>query len=239
MYEILIISDVWLYREGLAYLLRERENIRVLDTAANQEEANAAIDAASPEIILVDLSMSDALGVIQRLARRLPEARIIALALPELDNTVIACAEVGIAGYVTRDSSIEELLNVIASATNGELQCSPRVAGSLLRRVSALAKRCQTASIDSLTARELEVLDRIERGLSNKQIANDLGIELSTAKNHVHNLLDKLGVRRRGEAAALLRSGLPRARSRFRSRSDAGGQAMRILSTGSSDYGRA
>ena len=109
------------------------------------------------------------------------------------------------AGFVTRDSSVDELLAVLEAAMVGEIRCSPRITGTLFRRVSTLAARRETGSIGNLTAREMDVLRCIERGLSNKEISRDLGIELSTVKNHVHNLLDKLGVHRRGEAAAQLR----------------------------------
>ena len=91
-----------------------------------------------------------------------------------------------------------------------ELPCSPGVAGALLRRVAALAaERRGECGLERLTAREVEVLRLIERGLANREIAAQLCIELRTVKNHVHRILEKLGVDRRGQAAALMRAGVP------------------------------
>jgi len=100
---------------------------------------------------------------------------------------------------------------VVSAAVRGELPCSPRIAGGLLRRVTALAaERWSREEPYRLTAREAEIAQLIERGLSNKEIARTLCIEVSTAKNHVHSILEKLHVHRRVEAAALLRPALDR-----------------------------
>ena len=209
MHTLLIVGDVRLYTDGLAYLLGKRDTIRTLGTAAGLDEAAAVIRAGSPDVILVDIAMRGSLRMVEQLAALAPESSIIALTLPEADAAVLACAEAGVAGYVTRDSTAEELIAVIESAAVGEVQCPPRVVGTLFRRISKLATRQRQRGFDALTARKLAVLRRIEQGFCNKDIASDLGIELSTVKNHVHNVLDKLGVHRRGEAAALYRASTP------------------------------
>ena len=136
---------------------------------------------------------------------------MVALGVADADDHVLGCAEAGVAGYVPRDASLDDLVAVIESAFRGEAICSPRIAGSLLRRIATLAAgQNGTMPLAHLTGREREIVRLIDRGLSNKEIARDLGIEVATVKNHVHNILEKLQVRRRGEAAARMRGILPR-----------------------------
>jgi DNA-binding NarL/FixJ family response regulator len=131
---------------------------------------------------------------------------VIALGCPENDAEMIACAEAGVCGFVPPDASVSDLLAAIQGAVDGELLCTPKMAGVLLRRVTALAAgRPLDAPASSLTMRELEVVRLIDQGLSNKQIALQLEIELSTVKHHVHHILEKLEVARRSEAVARLR----------------------------------
>lgn len=111
----------------------------------------------------------------------------------------------GVAGFLPRDATLDDLAHTLTKVARGEAVCSSSVAGALLRRISTEAHQ-RTVTADHLTPREREVLVLIEQGLSNKQIAQRLGIEVRTVKNHVHNLLEKLRVQRRGEAAARLRS---------------------------------
>jgi DNA-binding NarL/FixJ family response regulator len=137
---------------------------------------------------------------------------ILALALsPQSEQEIVETAEAGICGYIPPDASIEDLMEAIERASRGEMMCSPRVAGTLARRIATLASgRGPLATSASLTARETEVVELLEIGLSNKQIARRLSIRLATVKNHVHSILAKLNVKRRGEAVAALRGeGLP------------------------------
>ena len=127
------------------------------------------------------------------------------LAVRDVPGQIIACAESGAAGYLPRDASLDDLTKAIQSAAEGKLCCAPEIAQMLFCHVGRLASNGTAGQHGVLTAREVQILDLIERGQSNKVIAQKLGIELSTVKNHVHNLLAKLGVRRRGEAAALHR----------------------------------
>ena len=139
--------------------------------------------------------------------REVPGSYTVALALGETESEIIDWAEAGVSAYVTREASIDELVIVIERVTRGEVLCSPKVAGSLFRRVSALATGGQTSPAPvRLTARERQIVDLINEGLSNKEIAGQLVIELATVKNHVHNVLVKLNVARRGEAAARVRA---------------------------------
>ncbi len=131
---------------------------------------------------------------------------VIALGVPDVEEHVLACAEAGAAGYLPKPGSFADLLTVMQSVARGETVCSPRIAATLLRRVAMLAAAQEPDPRPArLTPREREVLALIEQGLPNKAIARTLSIEVRTVKNHVHNILDKLQVGGRGEAAALAR----------------------------------
>jgi DNA-binding NarL/FixJ family response regulator len=163
---------------------------------------------AGPDLALLDMAMPDSIPAATALARAAPGMPIIALAVPDSESHVIACAEAGIVAYVAREATLPDLVRAIEGAARGEAHCSPRVAGSLLRRIGALSRErvADDADCARLTARELEIVALIDRGLSNKEIARALFIELPTVKNHVHHILEKLGVRRRSEAAARVRA---------------------------------
>ncbi|MGH7516520.1 MAG: LuxR C-terminal-related transcriptional regulator [Gemmatimonadales bacterium] len=207
MIRVAIVADVRLYREGLVQILSRDSKIRVVATAAQREEALACLSDTQPDVILVDMAFPDSHQVVRLILEHAPAGRVLALGVAEDEGDVLGCAEAGVSGYVPREASVEELVTVIESVARGEAICSPRVAASLLRRVAALAAgqggrfpRVQ------LTSREREIVRLIDSGCSNKAIANDLGIEVATVKNHVHNILEKLQVHRRGEAAARVRN---------------------------------
>jgi DNA-binding NarL/FixJ family response regulator len=114
---------------------------------------------------------------------------------------------VGVAGYVTRGASMDDVLEAIQAAARGEVRCSPRVAGFLFRHIASLAKEQSPSPVQTsaLTARESQILELLRQGMTNKMISRRLGIELPTVKNHVHSVLAKLGVHRRAEAMLLFR----------------------------------
>lgn len=203
---VLIVADIRLYRDGLAHVLRRERGMRVTAVAGTRKEALGALAGERPSVALVDMGMSDALATVRALAHAAPEVKVVGLAVPESDGEVIACAEAGISGLVSREGSLDDLVAAIESAARGEMACSARVAASLLRRVRTLAaERAGVPKGLRLTNREIQIVRLIDEGLSNKEIANRLSIEVATVKHHVHNVLEKLGVRRRGEAAARLR----------------------------------
>ena len=213
---VFVVTPIRLYRDGIAHYLRSSGKVDVLGAA---EESVTTIRLAvelRPDVILLDMALSDSRETARTLAAVVPAAAIVALAVPDSEGHVIDCAEAGIAGYVPRDGTLEELLASVLRARNGEALCSPKVAGGLFRRVAALA-RAETepapeAPGRALTAREAEVVALIDDGLSNKQIARELCIELPTVKNHVHSILEKLGASSRGEAAARARRPNPATR---------------------------
>lgn len=209
MIRVAIVADTRLYREGLAQVLGRDSRIIVVATVARREEALASLPAVQSDVVLVDMATPDSCSLVRAMLDRVPHTRVIALGVAEDGDDVLGCAEAGVAGYVPREASIEDLVAVIESVARGEAICSPRVAASLLRRVAALASTHGGAlPLTHLTSREREIIRLIDDGLSNKEIARHLGIEVATVKNHVHNILDKLQVHRRGEAAARMRGAL-------------------------------
>lgn len=202
---VVIVAPVRLFRDGLEQVLAGRGRL-VLASTASRGEALHALTNGSAGTVLVDMAMPAALDTVRAIARRCPEADIVALGVPDAEADVIACAEAGAAGYVSREGSLEDLISALDSVSRGELLCPPRIAAGLRRRVAALAAaRAPVTPLGNLTRREAEVAGLIDAGLSNKQIAQRLCIEVPTVKNHVHNILEKLQVHRRGEAAAVLR----------------------------------
>jgi two-component system nitrate/nitrite response regulator NarL len=202
---VLILAEVGLYREALAGSLGRDPRFEVVGVAAALEQALAGVEDHWPDIVLVDMPATASAGAVRTLSRAAPRVKVIALGVPEVGGDVIALAEAGASGYVGRDGSTEDLAATIESVARGEMLCSPEVAGTLFRRLGALAERRVEVLVGRLTARELDVLRLIEEGLSNKEIARALSIELPTVKNHVHSILEKLNVRRRTEAAARAR----------------------------------
>ena len=206
MIRVLIVSDVRLYREGLERAFAAAEDIDLVGSASDWTEARETIERFGPMIVLLDIAMRGARTGARQFVQERPHIKIVAFAISEVEQEVLACAEAGIVGYVTRDASLSTLIQTLTAAADGELRCSPRIAAFLLHRISMLTgAREQNPALRRLTRRQTSVLELIEQGLSNKAIARRLGIELPTVKNHVHRILAKLQVTGRAEAAALLR----------------------------------
>jgi len=206
---VVVFAPVCLYREGLAHILSGSGGIELVGVASEWFEVIGLVRSVRPDVALLDLAAPETMDVVQSLA---PEGitKLVALGVRDRENDVIVLAEAGIAGYVTRDGSSRELVATIESVARGEMRCSPRIAAALLERVAELAHaQPDLASVMRLTNRERQIVGLIDLGLSNKQIARELTIELPTVKNHVHNILEKLNVRRRGEAAARMRASRP------------------------------
>jgi two-component system nitrate/nitrite response regulator NarL len=203
---VLIISEVRLYREGLVRLLRRDERLDVVGTASDVPDALARLPELEqpPDAVLLDVPAPVGLRAPGQLEPALPAARIVALNVPEADETaVIAWAEAGVSGLLDSDVDVDEVAQAVETTAQGGTVCSPKLAAVLLRRVARDAEDRPAAT--SLTVRERQIAELIEQGHSNKEIAERLEIELPTVKNHVHNILTKLKATRRGQAAAMLR----------------------------------
>lgn len=204
---VVILSDVRLYREGLAASLARQPTLAVVGLADTSATATAHVVALQPDLVVLDVATARNLEMADRLRSRMPALTIIAFAVNEVEHEVLACAAAGVAAYVDRNATEQDMASTIEAALRGELRCPPWVAGLLFRRVSALSARGTGNGLAShLTQREHEVLGLIEAGLSNKEIAKSLAIEAATVKNHVHSILEKLNVDRRAHAVARMRN---------------------------------
>jgi DNA-binding NarL/FixJ family response regulator len=213
---IVIAVHVRVYRDGLASALNGRNEMRVVGAADDGASTFREVNGRHPDVVLIDVMMPGALDAIKALRSTTP-AKVIAFAVDEAEAGIVTCIEAGASGYVTCNSSIDDVEAVIRHVVRDEFLCSPRLAATLLRRVADRATEGADALDRRLTRREDQVLRLIRDGLSNKEIAGRLNIAEATVKTHVHRLLEKLEASTRAQAAARA-SGLPQLQVGFEAR---------------------
>jgi two-component system nitrate/nitrite response regulator NarL len=215
---LFVLSDVRLLREGLVLALSHRSDVLVVGSS-DLSLSPTDIAELRPDVVLLDAAKRGNLQLTLLLRQILPSAKIVAFAVADIDEDIIACAEAGISGYISRTGSVEDVVAAVHAAACGELHCSPRTSALLFSHMALLSRNPGlVAGHDLLTRREREIVGLVEQGLSNKEIARSLRIGAATVKNHIHSILSKLQVRRRGEAAARIRqakTGTPRMTSLF------------------------
>ena len=202
---ILIVHQIPFIRDGLSAGLSHEPGFQIVSTARDTTDALDKAIAHSPDVIVVNTSPLDnhasSVGV---LLKTCPTVRIVALGLPDSDKEILGCIEAGAIGYVMKDASFEDLIKVIRAVARGESVISPQYTALLCRRVATLRRLVQPAVLGGappLTLRQQEIVRLIVAGLQNKEIAVRLHIEPQTVKNHVHSVLQKIGVRNRYEVA--------------------------------------
>jgi DNA-binding NarL/FixJ family response regulator len=193
---VLVVDDHQLVRAGLITLLEAAADIRVAGEAADGRQALAAAKAASPDVVLMDLSMPvlDGVAATRLLLAELPRTRVVALTSFSDRQRVTDVLAAGATGYVLKDSRPDDLLAAVRAAADGHVPLDPRVAAALLP-----AREVPLA--DQLSEREKQVLRLVAAGLANKQIARRLGIAESTVKVHTGNIFRRIGVADRTSAA--------------------------------------
>lgn len=204
---LFIVAGVRVFRDALAEMLaRCDKGFEVVGLAVDYEDALPQVRRLRPDVILVDVTQASVVESLRAIDQGVPGAKVVALAVRGLESEVVGLVEAGIVGYVARDAGLSQLVACIQSVMRGEALLEPRMTAAVLRRLAVLAANGRSDSSDDcrLTYRELDIADLIRRGRSNKEIACALSIEVSTVKNHVHHILDKLDVRTRTEAAARL-----------------------------------
>jgi DNA-binding NarL/FixJ family response regulator len=201
---ILIVDDSRLYGEVLAATLTEQPDVLAVCTACGVESVPAQLAHDLPDLVLLNLASVQSRSLVRAVRERNPDTRLIVVGVNEEDEEeILQCAEAGVSGFLTRSDSLPHLLELIHRVTGDETLCSPRMAAVLLRLLADLAAaRHPAPRLSTLTDREKQILRLLELGCTNRAIAEELSIEVFTVKNHVHSVLTKLGVRRRGEAAA-------------------------------------
>lgn len=209
MIRLFLVVGVRFYAESLAALLPSRGSIEVVGTASGRGDARAEAERLCPDIVLLDAGLPGGLDLAREMTAAGAAPRVVVVAISEVAESVLEWAEAGVASFVPRSRSLGELISTIEEAARGEVNCPPGIVALILRRVGTLAalvhgRRDEPRELPDLTPREREIVHLMGRGLSNKRIALELGISVSTAKNHVHNILHKLNLQRRDHAAALL-----------------------------------
>lgn len=203
---VVIVDDARLNRECLAAQMIA--NGVTAATAWDLPSLLSEVDRAVPDAILLNVDTPDSSTLVQLGLDLDRKVRVIVYGLStDRESEIVSCAEAGVAGLHLRTESFDHLLTLTSSSSSGRAQCSPEVSSILLRRVYAFAAQANPdATTDVLTRREIEILELIEQGLTNQQIASRLSLTLHTIKNHVHNLLSKLGVASRAEAVTVFRA---------------------------------
>jgi two-component system, NarL family, response regulator LiaR len=201
---VLIADDHAVVRQGLRTFLELQDEIDVVADCSDGDEAVATAMGERPDVVLMDLVMPglDGIEATRRILSELPATRVIALTSFLDDDKVLPAVRAGAAGYLLKDVEPQELVRAIHTVYDGEALLHPAVTGAVMRELAADARAAEDANL-GLTGREREVLELVARGLSNKLIARELGIADKTVKTHVSNILGKLGVTDRTQAALL------------------------------------
>ena len=209
MIRVLVVDDHVVVRQGIRALLATETDIEVVGEAENGREAVAEAEGLQPDVILMDLVMPEMDGIeaIGRITARQLEARILVLTSFAADDKVFPAIKAGALGYLLKDSSPEDLVAAIHQVHQGESSLHPTIARKLLQELSQPPDKPPT--LDPLTEREVEVLKLVAQGRSNQEIAEALVISEATARTHVSNILHKLHLASRTQAALYaLREGL-------------------------------
>ena len=203
---ILLVDDQPLFREGLRTLLSVHSDFEVVGEAGNGEEAIRLVRSLLPSVVLMDLQMPvlDGVAATLSLHEEQPDCRVIVLTTFDDDEMVFDGLRAGAVGYLLKDAPSEKLAEAIRVAARGETFLQPSVAAKVVAEFARLTKKTvltPPSLVDPLSERELEILRLIAQGASNREIAGTLFLAEGTVKNHVTNILGKLEVRDRTQAA--------------------------------------
>lgn len=186
---VLIADDHPVVRAGLRGMLEADPELEVVEAAVDGAEAVELAADLAPDVVLMDLRMPrlDGVGAIERIRERSPEVRVLVLTTYETDADIVRAVEAGATGYLLKDTPREDLFRAVKAAARGESVLAPAVAGRLMGRVRGGGE-------EPLTPREIEVLARVAKGCSNKEIGRRLHISQATVKTHLLHVFGKLGV---------------------------------------------
>ena len=209
---VLLVDDHDLFRTGLRTLLEEQD-VRIVGEASAGTEAVRLVRELAPDVVVMDLNMPGITGVeaTRQITAIAPLTRVLVLTISDQDGDVMDAILAGACGYLLKDSSIQELMRGIESAGSGESIVSPAIASKMLQRIRASSSQPEIERIirSELSDREIEVLKLIANGKDNAMIAAELHISPKTVKNHISNILMKLQIDNRIQAAVYaVRSGI-------------------------------
>jgi two-component system NarL family response regulator len=202
---VLIADDQALFRRGLYVVLGTEDHIEVVAEAENGEEAVAKTIELAPDVVLMDVRMPRINGIeaARQINLEAPTTKILMLTVSDEEDDLYEAIKAGANGYLLKEISVEEVAEAIRAVVQGQSLISPSMASKLLNEFNSLAKKAeerQQYPAPALTSRELEVLKLVAKGMSNREIADDLYISENTVKNHVRNILEKLHLHSRMEA---------------------------------------
>ena len=206
---VLVATGVRAYREGLQRVLQGAEGIALVGIASTAEQAVEQACKLLPTVILLDIGLAKSLAAAGQLAGTPRVCGIVMLGKPEAYGDVVVCMPAEVLAFVARDATVADLMSAIRAAGRNDVAMRATVPPPAAAMPPPFAfpvytSRHHPSAIAHLTEREMEILKLIQQGLPNKTISRQLGIELSTVKNHVHSILAKLGAHNRGEAISLL-----------------------------------
>ena len=202
---VLIADDQALFRRGLYVVLGTEDDIEVVAEAENGADAIARAEELAPDVVLMDVRMPKVNGIeaARRIREVLPSTKILMLTVSDEEDDLYEAIKAGANGYLLKEISVEEVASAIHAVMQGQSLISPSMASKLLNEFNSLARMAaerEQLPAPVLTARELEVLKLVARGMSNKEVADELYISENTVKNHVRNILEKLHLHSRMEA---------------------------------------
>ena len=202
---VLIADDQALFRRGLFVVLGTEDDIEVVAEAENGEDAVAKAEDLVPDVVLMDVRMPKVSGIeaARRISALLPTTKILMLTVSDEEDDLYEAIKSGANGYLLKEISVEEVAEAIRAVVQGQSLISPSMASKLLNEFNSLARKAERQEqlpTPVLTTRELEVLRLVARGMSNKDVAEQLFISENTVKNHVRNILEKLHLHSRMEA---------------------------------------
>ena len=198
MIRVSLVSDIRTLREFLIEALDAEDDIEVVDSARFREASVARLLEVETEVVVVDVTLPEGIDLIRKVARNAPMLKLVAFAVPEAERSIVPLVEAGACGLVPQEARVEDIRSTVRWVHSGHALCSPAITAVLLKRLRSL----QTLDGDAqaLTPREIEIVQLLARGLSNKKIAGELHIEAVTVKNHIHRILRKLHVGNRSDA---------------------------------------
>ena len=197
---LVVVDDHPMFRAGVVGVLREADDLEVVAAGADAAEALALAREHLPDIALLDIAMpGGGLDAARDIKAACPATRVVMLTVSEDEDDLLAAMKAGASGYVLKGARADELMGVIRSVHAGHVYVAPALAWGLLREMS----KPRTSPLDELTPREREVLELVASGLGNQEIADRLGLAEKTIKHYMTNILGKLQVRSRVEAALL------------------------------------
>ena len=198
---VIILTPIRIFGDGLAACFSSRSEISVVAIVNDLASLRDSVAAHESAVVLIDVTQGIDIFDVRAIATEFPDVPLLALGLNEQRQEVISCGRKGFAGYIPRDASVDVVSKALCDAAAGRLACPPEISGGLLRALFRREQCSDESHLDlALTRRESEVLELLGRGLSNKEIGNELCLSVATVKHHVHHLLEKLKLQKRAQA---------------------------------------